>query len=55
MDKYQINYIFSEEIDIHDIFLKVLNKELKKYIFMISQNKKDKLLSYPISLGDKNC
>ena len=40
MDKYKINYIFSKEKDINDIFIKVLNKELKKYILMICKNKK---------------
>lgn len=40
MDKYKINYIFSKEKDINDIFLKVLNNELKKYILMICKNKK---------------
>ncbi len=30
MDRYKINYIFSREKDINDIFIKVLNKELKK-------------------------
>ncbi len=40
MDKYKINYIFSEEKDMNDIFIKVLNKELKKYILMICKNKK---------------
>ena len=40
MDKYKINYIFSREKDINDIFIKVLNKELKKHILMICKNKK---------------
>ena len=40
MDKYKINYIFNGEKDINDIFIKVLNKELKKYILMICKNKK---------------
>ena len=40
MDKYKINYIFSEEKDINDIFIKVLNEELKNYILMICKNKK---------------
>ena len=31
MDKYKINYIFSIDQDINDIFIKVLNKEIKKY------------------------
>lgn len=38
MDKYKINYIFEKEQDINDIFIKVLNKELKKYILMICKN-----------------
>lgn len=40
MDKYKINYIYNENNDINDIFIKVLNKELKKYIQMICKNKK---------------
>ena len=39
MGKYKINYTFNEE-DINDVFFKVLNKELKKYIHMICKNKK---------------
>ena len=45
MDKYKINYILSEENDINDIFIKVLNKEIKKYILMICKNKKCETLS----------
>ena len=45
MDKYKIHYIFSEEKDINDIFIKVLNKELKKHILMICKNKKSEVLS----------
>lgn len=40
MDKYKINYIYNENNDINDIFIKVLNKELKKYILMICKNEK---------------
>ena len=40
MDNYRINYIYNENNDINDIFIKVLNKELKKYIQMICKNKK---------------
>ena len=40
MDKYKINYIFSGEKNINDIFIKVLNKKLKKCILMIFKNKK---------------
>ena len=58
MDKYKINYIFSGEKDINDIFIGVLNKELKKYILTICKNKKNDL---PISCtylsldGGRNC
>ena len=58
MDKYKINYIFSEEKDINDIFIKVLNKELKKYILMICKNKKCEVLSSCAYLSQerrKNC
>ena len=58
MDKYKINYIFSEEKDINDIFIKVLNKELKKYILMICKNKKSEVLSSCAYLSQgrsKNC
>lgn len=57
MDKYKINYIFSEEKDINDIFIKVLNKEIKKYILMICKNKKYELPSsctYLSLEGDRN-
>ena len=40
MDKYKINYIFNEDKDINDLLIKILNKELKKYINMICKNKK---------------
>ena len=40
MDKYKINYIFNEEKDINEIFIKILNIELKKYIGAICKNKK---------------
>lgn len=58
MDKYKINYIFSEEKDINDIFIKVLNKELKKHILMICKNKKSEVLSSCTYLSQgrrKNC
>lgn len=45
MDKYKINYIYNENNDINDVFIKVLNKELKKYIQMICKNKKCEVLS----------
>ena len=40
MDKYKINYIFSNDQNICDIFIKVLTKELKKYILVIWNNEK---------------
>ena len=58
MDKYKINYIYDENNNINDIFIKVLTKELKKYIQMICKNKKSELPSSctRFSLeGDKNC
>ena len=58
MDKYKINYIFNEKNDINEIFTKVLNKELKKYIQMICKNKKYEVLSSCANLSleeGKNC
>ena len=58
MDKYKINYIYDKNNDINDISIKVLNKELKKYIQMICKNKKCELLSsytYLSLEGGKNC
>ena len=34
MDKYKVNYIYNEDGNIADIFIKVLNRDLKKYIEM---------------------
>ncbi len=55
MDKYNIKYIFNEEKDINDILIKVLNKELKKYIQTICKNKKCEVPSSCtyLSLQDK--
>lgn len=61
MDKYRINYFYNENNDINDIndiFIKVLNKELKKYIQMICKNKKCEVPSsctYLSLEGGKNC
>ncbi len=58
MDKYKINYIYNENNDINDIFINVLNKELKKYIQKICKTKKSEVLSScaRFSLeGGKNC
>ncbi len=38
MDKYKINYIYDENNDINDILIKILNKEIKKYIQTICKN-----------------
>lgn len=45
MDKYKINYIFNQEQNINDVFIKVLNKEIKKYIQMICKKGKNELPS----------
>ena len=58
MDKYNIKYIFNEEKDINDILIKVLNKELQKYIQTICKNKKCEVPSsctYLSLEGGKNC
>lgn len=58
MDKYKINYIYNEKNDINDILIKVLNKELKKYIQVICKNKKYEEVSsctYISLEGDKHC
>ena len=58
MDKYKINYIYDENNDINDILIKILNKELKKYIQMICKNDKREVTSSCIYLsleGGKNC
>lgn len=41
MNKYKINFIYSEENNINDILIKVLKKELKNYIQLIYNNKKN--------------
>lgn len=58
MDKYKINYIYNENNDINDVFIKVLNKELKKYIVMSCKNKKCEVPSSCAYLSleeGKNC
>lgn len=58
MDKYKINYIYDENNDINDILIKILNKELKKYIQMICKNDKREVTSsctYLSLEGGKNC
>ena len=58
MDKYKINYIYDENNDINDILIKILNKELKKYIQMICKNDKREVTSSCTYLSlevGKNC
>lgn len=58
MDKYKINYIYNENNDINDILIKILNKELKKYIQMICKNTKSAVPSSCTYLSlevGKNC
>ena len=58
MDKYKINYIFNEDKDINEIFIKALNKELKEYINMICKNEKVEVPSsctYLSQKWGKNC
>ena len=58
MDKYKINFIFNNEKYINDVLIKVLNKELKKYIQMICKNKKREVTSsctYLFLKGGKKC
>ena len=45
MDKYKINYIYNENNDINDIFIKVLKRELKKYIQTICKEKQSEVSS----------
>lgn len=40
MNKYKVNFVYSEEKNINDILIKVLKKELKDYIQLIYNNKK---------------
>lgn len=53
MDKYKINYIFSDDKDINDIFVKVLNKELKKYLVVYKDKKSEEILSCTCLTQDK--
>ena len=55
MDKYKINYIYTSKKDINDIFIKVLNKELQKYLLTNCKNKRYKEPSTLSLEGDKNC
>lgn len=57
MDKYKINYIYNMNNNINDIFIKVLNKEIKKYIIMICKKKCEvpSSCTYLSLEGDKNC
>ena len=58
MDKYKINYIFNQDKDVNDILVKVLNKELTKYIQMICKNEKSEVPSSCMRFsleGGKTC
>lgn len=57
MDKYKIHYIYDEANDINDILIKVLNKELKKYIEVICKSEKSGVSSctYLSLEGGKDC
>lgn len=58
MKKYKINYIFDEESDVNDILIRVLNRELKKYIEIICKDKQKEistLCTYLSSRVGKNC
>ncbi len=58
MDKYKINFIFTNEKEINDILINVLNKELKDFIQMIYKNNKKKVTSSYTHLAlerGKNC
>ncbi len=46
MDKYKINYIFSGEKNINDIFISVLNKEVKRFLMICKNEKCDELSPY---------
>lgn len=53
MGKYKINFIFNNEKDINDILIRVLNKEIKKYLQMICKKKKYELPSTSTNLSTK--
>jgi len=58
MDKYKIKIILNEKQDINDILIKVLNKELKKYIQKICKNNKSEVPSSRVQFSleeGKNC
>ncbi len=58
MDNYKINYIYDKNNDVNDIFIKVLNKELKKYMQIISKNGKSEIPSSYTDFSQerrKNC
>lgn len=58
MDKNKINFIFNKEKDINDVLIKVLNKELKKYIQTVCKNDKGEVapscMRFSLEEG-KNC
>lgn len=38
MNKYKVNFVYSEQNNINDILIKVLKKELKNYMQLIYNN-----------------
>lgn len=55
MDKYKIEFTFNKDKDINDIFISVLNKELKKYIQMICKKNVSSSFMQFFPEGGKNC
>lgn len=45
MNEYKINVIYNNEIDINDIFIKVLKKEIEIYLNNICKERKEELTS----------
>lgn len=45
MNEYKINIIYNNEIDVNDIFIKVLKREIEIYLKNICKEKKEELTS----------
>lgn len=45
MNEYKINIIYNNVIDINDIFIKVLKREIADYLNNICRERKEKLTS----------
>lgn len=54
MIKYKINFIYGEDSDINDIFTKVLECEIKKYIKNTCEKNKEELTSNSTYLSLQN-